>query len=110
MARIRSVYFYKNALYLYQLMLHLWQQRRLVLVTLSEALAIRVDELMKEKKLTQYRLAQLSGIAETTIADIRKMRNKGTNIQNINSIAQGMGIDLIQFFNSPLFKGENITD
>ena len=40
MARIRSVYFYKNALYLYQLMLHLWQQRRLVLVTLSEALAI----------------------------------------------------------------------
>ena len=91
-------------------MLHLWQQRRLVLVTLSEALAIRVDELMKEKKLTQYRLAQLSGIAETTIADIRKMRNKGTNIQNINSIAQGMGIDLIQFFNSPLFKGENITD
>ncbi len=79
-------------------------------MTLSEALAIRVDELMKEKKLTQYRLAQLSGIAETTIADIRKMRNKGTNIQNINSIAQGMGIDLIQFFNSPLFKGENITD
>lgn len=91
-------------------MLHYWQQRRLVLVTLSEALAIRVDELMKEKKLTQYRLAQLSGIAETTIADIRKMRNKGTNIQNINSIAQGMGMDLIQFFNSPLFKGENLTD
>lgn len=110
MARIRSVYFYKNNLYLYQLMLHYWQQRRLVLVTLSEALAIRVDELMKEKKLTQYRLAQLSGIAETTIADIRKMRNKGTNIQNINSIAQGMGMDLIQFFNSPLFKGENLTD
>ena len=79
-------------------------------MTLSEALAIRVNELMEEKKLTQYRLAQLSGIAETTIADIRKMRNKGTNIQNINSIAQGMGIDLIQFFNSPLFERENITD
>ena len=79
-------------------------------MTLSEALAIRVNELMEEKKLTQYRLAQLSGIAETTIADIRKMRNKGTNIHNINSIAQGMGIDLIQFFNSPLFERENITD
>ncbi len=79
-------------------------------MTLSEALAARVDELLEEKSMTQYRLAQLSGLAQTTIADIRKMRNKGTNIQNINAISQGLGIDLIEFFNSPLFKGENITD
>lgn len=79
-------------------------------MTLIKALSIRIDELMEEKKLTQYKLAQLSGIAETTIADIRKMRNRGTNIQNINAIAQGMEIDLIEFFNSPLFKRENITD
>ena len=79
-------------------------------MTLIEALSIRIDELMEEKKLTQYRLAQLSGIAETTIADIRKMRNRGTNIQNINAIAQGFGIDIAEFFNSPLFKGDSITD
>lgn len=79
-------------------------------MTLIEALSIRIDELMEEKQLTQYRLAQLSGIAETTIADIRKMRNRGTNIQNINAIAQGMEMDLSEFFNSPLFTRENITD
>ena len=79
-------------------------------MTLSEAVATRIDELLDEKKLTQYRLAQLSGLAQTTIADIRKMRNKGTNIQNINAIAQGFGIDIAEFFNSPLFKGESITD
>ena len=65
---------------------------------------------MEERNLTQYRLAQLSGLAETTIADIRKMRNKGTNIQNINAIAQGLEIDLTEFFNSPLFSRENIID
>lgn len=79
-------------------------------MTLAEALSVRVNELLKEKTMTQYQLAKLSGLAQTTIADIRKMRNRGTNIQNINAIAQGFGIDLVEFFNSPLFKGENITD
>lgn len=79
-------------------------------MTLSEAVAARIDELLEEKNITQYRLAQLSGLAQTTIADIRKMRNKGTNIQNINAIAQGLGIDISEFFNSPLFKGDSITD
>lgn len=79
-------------------------------MTLSEALSMRITQLMEQRNLTRYRLAQLSGLAESTIADIRKMRNKGTNIQNINAIAQGMEIDLIEFFNSPLFSRENITD
>lgn len=79
-------------------------------MTLAEALASRVDELLEEKNLTQYKLAKLSGLAQTTIADIRKQRNRGTNIQNINAIAQGLEIDLTEFFNSPLFKRENITD
>lgn len=79
-------------------------------MTLAEALAARVDELLAEKQLTQYKLAKMSGLAQATIADIRKQRNKGTNIQNINAIAQGLEMDLTEFFNSPLFKRENITD
>ena len=78
-------------------------------MTLAEALAARIDELLAERHLTQYKLAKLSGLAQTTIADIRRQRNKGTNIQNINAIAQGLEMDLIEFFNSPLFKRENIT-
>lgn len=79
-------------------------------MTLAEALSLRIDQLVEERNLTQYRLAQLSGLAETTIADIRKMRNRGTNIQNINAIAQGLEMDLTEFFSSPLFSRENITD
>lgn len=79
-------------------------------MTLAEALSVRINQLMQERNLTQYKLAQLIGLAETTVADIRKMRNKGTNIQNINAIAQGLEIDLTEFFNSPLFSRENITD
>lgn len=79
-------------------------------MTIMEALSERVTELITAKEITQYRLAQLSGIAESTIADIRKMRNRGTNIQNINAIAQGLGMGLDEFFATPLFSLENITD
>mgnify|MGYP002800970756 CR=1 FL=1 len=53
-------------------------------MTLAEALSVRINQLMQERNLTQYKLAQ--------------------------TIAQGLEIDLTEFFNSPLFSRENITD
>ena len=79
-------------------------------MTLSEAVSIRIDELMKERKMTQYRLSILSGVSQSTIGDIRWQRNKSVNLRIIYEIAQGFKMDLIQFFNSPVFEGENITD
>ena len=69
-------------------------------MTLAQALAKRIDELLEQSNLTQYQLAKRSGLAQTTIADIRKMRNNGTNVSNLNAIAQGFGMDLCEFFNS----------
>ena len=79
-------------------------------MTLSEAVSIRIEELMKERKITQYRLSILSGVSQSTIGDIRWQRNKSVNLRIIYEIAQGLKMDLIQFFNSPVFEGENITD
>ena len=79
-------------------------------MTLSEALSIRLIELMKERNLTQYRLFKLSGVAQTTIGDIRLKRNKTVSILIIHELAQGLGISLYDFFDSPLFKGDKITD
>lgn len=72
-------------------------------MTLSEALSIRLIELMKERNLTQYRLFKLSGVAQTTIGDIRLKRNKTVSILIIHELAQGLGISLYDFFDSPLF-------
>lgn len=79
-------------------------------MTLADALSARLEELMKEKEITQYRLLQLSGVAQSSIADIRLKRNKGANISLIYAISVGLGIDLTEFFNSDFFKAENITD
>lgn len=79
-------------------------------MTVGEALSQRVNELLEEKGITQYRLSMLSGVPQASIGDIRHIRNKTVNIGLINAIAQGFGIDLATFFDSPLFRGDNITD
>ncbi len=79
-------------------------------MTVGEALSQRVNELLEEKGMTQYRLSMLSGVSQASIGDIRHRRNKTVNIGLINAIAQGFGMDLATFFDSPLFRGENITD
>ena len=55
-------------------------------MTLSEAVSIRIDELMKERKITQYRLSILSGVSQSTIGDIRWQRNKSVNLRIIYEI------------------------
>ena len=79
-------------------------------MTLSEAVAIRLDELMKERNITQYRLFKLSGVAQTTIGDIRLQRNKSVSLLILHELSQGLGISLYDFFDYPLFKGNDITD
>lgn len=79
-------------------------------MTLLEALSLRINELLAEKNISQYRLSILSGVSQSTIGDLRHQRNKTVNIHIIYDIAQGFNMDLPAFFNSPLFKGENITD
>ena len=79
-------------------------------MTIGEALSLRVDELLQEKNMTQYRLSILSGVPQSSIGDIRHIRNKTVNIGIIFGIAQGFGMDLADFFDSPLFRDGNITD
>ncbi len=79
-------------------------------MTLTEALSLRLNELLQERKLTQYRLSMLSGVSQSTIGDIRHQRNKTVNIRIIYEIAQGFKMDLPDFFDSPLFKNGNIMD
>ncbi len=79
-------------------------------MTLAEALSLRLNELLQEKKLTQYRLSILSGVSQSTIGDIRHQRNKTVNVRIIYEISQVLNMDLPDFFNSPLFKNGNIVD
>ena len=77
-------------------------------MTLAEALSIRLAELMSEKRLTAFQLSMLTGVNQTTIADIKKKRNNSVNLRIIFELCQGLGIEIVEFFDSPLFKTDNI--
>ena len=76
----------------------------------NESLATRINELLKEKDMTQYRLAMNSGVVAQSIDNIRRQRNKTNAVNIVFQIAQGFGMTLKEFFDSPLFDIENITD
>lgn len=73
-------------------------------MTLTEALATRIDEMLAQKNMTQYRLSMESGATNSMISEIRHCKNKSTALGVVYNIAQGFGMDLSDFFDSPLFK------
>ena len=57
----------------------------------------RLDDLMKERGWSDYRLAQNSKLSSSTIANIRS-RNTIPSVVTLESICNAFGITLAQFF------------
>lgn len=77
-------------------------------MNLSGAVSARVEELLRDRGITQYKLSRLSGVPQATISDIRLKKNKSVNLKIIYELADGLGYGLDEFFNSPLFRRENL--
>lgn len=77
-------------------------------MTLNQAFAIRVREVLKEKKMTQYRLEQETGIYHSTMTSILGNKTKASNFKNIAIIIRELGLSMTDFFNSPVFEFENL--
>mgnify|MGYP000200900592 FL=1 len=75
---------------------------------LVEAIGKRVDNLLKERGMTQYELSQRGGIPRSTINVIVGVKRNTTKIDTIYQIAATLGIPLKKFFDDPLF--DDITD
>ena len=78
-------------------------------MNISRAVAVRMCELAKEKKLTHYKLAQKSGIPLDTIKSISKGKAKGVNLRTVIAIADGLGMTASQFLTSDLFLYDNLN-
>ncbi len=77
-------------------------------MTLNQAFAIRVREVLKEKKMTQYRLEQETGIYHSTMTSILGNKTKASNFKNIALIIRELGLSMTDFFDSPVFEFDNI--
>ena len=68
-------------------------------MTLNEAFAARVKELLKEKKITQYKLGQRTGLYPST---------KASNFKTMALIIRELGVTISEFFDSPVFDLANL--
>ena len=75
---------------------------------LVDAVYARIVELAKERQLNMNALANISGVPRSTI--ITMTRSTTVTLSTIYGICDGLQITLMDFFNSPLFSSENITD
>lgn len=70
---------------------------------ISEAIKLRIDELLKQNNLTAYKLSYLAGMSASIISDCKRGKVKEPTISSIIHICEGLGIQLKDFFDSPIF-------
>lgn len=78
-------------------------------MNISQAVATRINELLKANNLTMYKLEQITGISHDTLKSIMKGKAKGVNLKTVVAIADGFDITASQFLNSPLFDYANLN-
>ena len=76
--------------------------------TLCEAVALRIKHLLKEKGITQYRLAEDSGVQQGNLSGIMRGVNNSVDFLTIIKLAGGFNMPTIEFIDDPLFDEDNL--
>ena len=75
----------------------------------NRAVALRISQLLKEKNITQYRLAMNSGVTHSTLKNIIHETVKDNLLSTVILIAAGFDMTVSEFLDSPLFLEENLN-
>ncbi len=77
-------------------------------MNISQAVAERIRELLKQNGLTQYRLERQACLSHETLKSIMKGKAKGVNLKTLVAIADGFGMTVSKFLDSDLFLYDNL--
>ena len=72
-------------------------------MNVGQAVRERIAELCEEKQININKLANISGITQSTLNNIMSGRNNSTTISTIQKICDGLEITVTDFFDSSLF-------
>ena len=75
----------------------------------NRAVALRIKQLLKEKNITQYRLAMNSGVTHSTLKNIVHETVSDNRLSTIILLAGGFDMTVSEFLDSPLFLEENLN-
>ncbi len=75
---------------------------------LNEAVSKRLEELLKQRDMTQYQLYMKSGVPKSTIGNIINCAYPSMKLRIIHELCQGLNISITEFFQSPIFDESNL--
>lgn len=75
---------------------------------LNKAFSLRVREILKNKNMTQYKLAQETGLYHSTMTDILNCKYQTPNFKNIMLIIRALNMSMSEFFDSELFNFDTL--
>lgn len=77
---------------------------------LSEAIRIRINNLIKERNISISKLSTLAGISRSTLSKFLTGKRKLLRIDMIEFICEALEIKLTDFFNDPIFNNIDIKE
>ena len=72
-------------------------------MTTKEAVAQRIIDLCAERNIAVNALANISGVAPSTVYSMLNTKSQNPGVVSIKKICDGLEITVRQFFDSPLF-------
>ena len=78
-------------------------------MTVNDAVAKRITQLLAQKKMTQYRLEQLSGIQHGHMQWIMSGKSKTVTLSTVMMVANGFGMTVREFLDDDMFLFENLN-
>lgn len=103
---INAIYSSKNSFFFHILSKIIWRK----IMKLQDAVILRIEQLCIEYGKTKYDLFKSSGVPQSTLTSIKKKRSGAVRINTLYAICEGFNISLEQFFASPLFNREELSD
>jgi len=73
-------------------------------MTINDAVAYRIINLLKENNMTQYRLEQDAGIAHGAMDRILNSQNSTVTLTTIYRLARGFHITIYEFLDDDIFR------
>ena len=74
----------------------------------QRAIAIKVSKLLNDKKISQYSLADKSGLTKQAISNIINEKYTTVKFDTIVKLADGFGMDWREFMSDELFNRNNL--
>lgn len=73
-------------------------------MNIKEAIVLRFQELCHERGIKYNELATLSGITPSTVYSMMDSNRKDVSVVTVKKLCDGLGISIVDFFSSPIFK------